>query len=580
MKALHLLIIALIFTGWHNLAGQQTTAGRSYTRISLTVIYVDDPNPDPKFNAGIGQSVRSFFDQSRLVGPKYNDHTISTRFARIDLDNFTSENRSMIGSPKETKQILDFVNNSDISRQIISKWFDRQPDGSFRMDLIGQRGLYNASDNDYITAAATQRQFAGLKDQGEKLLKLSYILFVNISDIKYTEIQSLKSGSWSGLARGYLYKLDWNDSISSNFYQNLWISEGDGESVKSAKKQKFETTVFQIVPVKNINVSASKSNASVSGQKPGDGELIAGVISTLYENIIEELDRKVPEFQVMQNLISSNPIGATIGTKEGLYVDQRFFVFENLQKRNQEVIKRRRAVIRAKTVENNEKITEGKTKPSTFYQVAGGKIDHFGMYIQQMSDRGLSVMGTMQYGEMQGVNVTLGYNLSRSLSKSMKLKRIPTGVNFFVDLAIDEAVYGTSAAPIDIPEVFYSDNPESYNFLRASAGLSKDYYFFKNFHFTPRVGYGIEYTALLKNGDSNYPEGLAAMGDHLLAGVSGGMNLLHNFQLVGGFNFYVPVGNLWIMYGADNPKTSSQSWSEIFYGREWLTVFGGVRILL
>jgi hypothetical protein len=576
MKALMLMLPALLVMGWTGAIGQQKVPDRSYSRVSLTIIYLDDPNPDPNFNAGIGQTVRNFFEQSKLIGPKYNDHTISTRSARVDVDNFTAENRTMIGNPKETGQILDFVNKSDISRQVVSKWFDRQPDGTFKMDLIGQRGLYNASDNDYITAAASQRQFATLKDQGEKLLKVSYLLFVNISDVKYTEVKSLNSGSWSGLARGYLYKLNWNDSVSANFYQNLWIAEGDAEAVKSAKKKAFDSTVFPIVHVKNLDVSASKSNSPVNGVKPSDTEVITGIINSMYESLIVEIDTKVSDFQVRQGLISSKPIGATIGSKEGLYVDQRFFVFENVQNWNKQVVQRRRAVIRAKTVVNNEKVTEGKSNPSIFYQVGGGKIDHFGMYMVQKNDKGIAFTITSMKGNMGGLNGTLEYNLSRSFSKTMKLKTIPTGVNFFIDLAVNNGNY----SDVEIPGYFSSRN-DDFSFFRVSGGFSKDYYFLKNFHISPRIGYGIENTSLYDKGESGtYPDGLSAMGDHILIGGSGGLNLLHNFQLIGGCNIYIPVGDLWMTAGSEKSVPLTMSWSKVFYGRQGLSIFGGVRILL
>ncbi len=576
MKALKLMIIAFTVLGWQSVAGQQSVPDHNFSRVSLTVIYLDDPNPDAKFNASISQSVHGFFEQTKLIGPKYNDHLISTRFARIDVDNFTSENRTMIGNTKEAGQIADYINKSDISRQIVTKWFDRQPDGTFKMDLIGQRGLYNASDNDYITAAASQRQFAGLKDQGEKLLKLSYILFVNFSDINYTVNQKTGSGAYSGLARGYLFQLVWNDSISADFYQNLWIADGDNDAVRSAKKAKFDSTVFPVKHIRDFNTSAAQSNFSITEDKRSDAEKRTALFTSLYENLVVDIDTKVPEFQVRQTLVSSNPIGATIGTKEGLYVDQRFFVLENVQKRNKEVVQRRRAVVRAKTVADNEKITEGKSTPSIFYQVGGGKIDHFGMYMEQKNDKGISLTGSYMKGNMGGLNGTLEYNLSRSFSKTMKLKSIPTGVNFFIDLAVQKSTYND----VNIPDYYYSDSHD-YTFARVSGGFSKDFYFWKNFHISPRVGYGIEYTSLYAKGDNgSYPDGLTAMGDHALIGITGGLNLHYNFQLIGGFNYYIPIGDLWVTPGSDKAVPLTMSWSKVFDGRQGLAIFGGIRILL
>jgi len=575
MKKLILLVVLMI-ASVELIIGQVANERKKYERVSLTVIYIDDPSPDPNYTSGISQSVRSFMEQTRLVGPKYNDHNISTRFVNIDIENFTAENRAMIGNLKDAGMILDYINRSDLSRQVVAKWFERKPDGTLTMDLIGQRGLYNATNNDYITAAASQRQFGSLKDQGESLLKLSYLLFVNFSDIQYKEGKEPGTGDYSGMARGYLYKLNWNDSISANFYENLWIGEGDSESTKSAKKQLFDNTVFPFVFVRNVTSTVAQPLVSLLANKKNDAEKRTALFSNLYENLMIELDTRVPDFQVRQNLISSKPIGATIGSKEGLYVDQRFFVFENVQKKNQELAKRRRAVIRAKRVVDNEKVTEGTTAPSTFYQVAGGKIDHFGMFIEQKNDKGIAVTGALASGQMGGFNVSLAYNLSRSMSKTMKIKTIPTGINFFVDLGLDNGYYLAS-----IPDYYYSEDLESFFFFRGSGGFSKDFYFLRNFHITPRIGYGVEYTSIYASGtNSDYPEGLTAMGDHVLVGGSLSMNLMHNFQLTGGVNYYIPVGNLWLSSGSASLPTPGYRWSYLFPGRKGMAAFAGITILL
>jgi hypothetical protein len=575
MKKLILLVVLLI-ASVELIVGQVANERKKYERVSLTVIYIDDPSPDPNYSSSISQSVRTFIEQARLVGPKYNDHTLSTRFVNIDIENFTAENRSMIGNPKDAAKILDYINRSDLSRQVMAKWFERRPDGTLSMDLIGQRGLYNATNNDYITAAATQRQFGSLKDQGENLLKLSYLLLVNFSDIQYKEGKEPGTGDYSGMARGYLYKLNWNDSISANFYENLWIGEGDPESVKAARKQRFNETTFPFVFVRNVNTSVAQPLVSLIANKKADAEKRSALFTTLYENLMVELDSRVPDFQVRQNLISSKPIGASIGSKEGLYVDQRFFVFENVQKKNQELIKKRRAVIRAKRVVNNENVTDGTTNPSTFYQVAGGKIDHFGMFMEQKNDKGIAVTGALASGEMGGFNFSLAYNLSRSMSKTMKIKTIPTGINFFVDLGLDNGYYLAN-----IPDYYYSENLESFFFLRGSGGFSKDFYFLRNFHITPRIGYGVEYTTIYPSGtNSVYPEGLTAMGDHVLLGGSLSMNLRHNVQLTGGLNYYISVGDLWLKSGSASLPTPGYRWSYLFPGRQGMSAFVGVTILL
>jgi hypothetical protein len=257
-------------------------------------------------------------------------------------------------------------------------------------------------------------------------------------------------------------------------------------------------------------------------------------------------------------------------------VDQRFFIYENVQKKNQEIAKRRRAVVRAKNVADNQTVTQGKSNPTTFYQIAGGKVDHFGMFLEQKNDYGVSLAATALFGEMGGYNVTLGYNLSRTLGKSMKMKTIPTGVYLFVDLALEQKVYGN----VNVPNYTATGFSKNFSFTRLSLGLFKDFYFLNHFQLTPRIGYGIERTNLFDKGDAVYPEGLSISGDHILAGASLGMNLLHNVQIIGGANYYYLLGNNSVTAGSSPSVTIATPWSSIFYNRSGLSIFGGLRILL
>ncbi|MFA6127495.1 MAG: hypothetical protein WC699_09330 [Bacteroidales bacterium] len=576
MKPVSCLILAICLLSWQIASGQEKTPGREYSRVSLTVVYIDDPSPDP--NGGLSSPVRSFVESNKLIGPKFNDHLLPSRFVRIDIPNYTMEKPVITPATTETAAIRDFLAGSDLSRQIVAKWFDRKPDGMMSMDLIGQRGLYNAKDNDYLTATASQRQTGGLKDQGEKLLKVSYLLFINFSDIQYKESKSTPGqGDYGGTGRGYLYKLVWNDSVSAQFYENLWISENDPAAVKTGKQQKFDQTVFPMQFVREVRYTMTPSMIVLPNDKRSNDEKRNALLNSLYENILLQMENRVEDFQVRQNLVSSKPIGATIGLKEGVYVDQRFFIYENVQKKNQEIAKRRRAVVRAKSVADNQKVTEGKSTPTLFYQVAGGKIDHFGMYLEQKNDYGLSLTASAMYGDMGGYNLTIGYNLSRTLGKTMKIKTIPTGVYLFADIAIELALYSNVNIPVFYSEVF----SRNYSFTRLSFGLCKDFYFMRNFHLSPRIGYGFETTSLYAKGvNATYPDGLSASGDHIVAGASLGMNLLHNIQVIGGANYYYLLDNNSVTAGSNPSVMIGTPWSSIFYNRNGLSIFGGLRILL
>jgi len=74
MNKISLLTITIAFLCWENAIGQEKIADREYSRVSLTVIYIDDPSPDP--NGGLSSSIRSFVENTKLIGPKFPSLTV------------------------------------------------------------------------------------------------------------------------------------------------------------------------------------------------------------------------------------------------------------------------------------------------------------------------------------------------------------------------------------------------------------------------------------------------------------------------------------------------------------------------
>ena len=74
-----------------------------------------------------------------------------------------------------------------MAQQILSIWFNRQADGSFNVDLLKQRGLYNANDNDFMAASASKRGQSTLMDMGLKLVNQSYVLVYDFFDVTTME---------------------------------------------------------------------------------------------------------------------------------------------------------------------------------------------------------------------------------------------------------------------------------------------------------------------------------------------------------------------------------------------------------
>jgi len=560
MKKCTFFIIPMMIFCTNFVVGQENTAGNAYSRVSLTVVYIDDPSPDETMNSGIRQSITNFHQNNSIVPGKFDDHTVSPRVETIDLSNY-----SLIASPDDKAKIGTAIEQSPLARNMVAKWFNRSADGTFNMDLIKSRGRYSASDNDALTAYANQRQDKVLEDMGEKLLQKSFLLLLNYSDIKPYYNNEKKLESYSGNVRGYLYRLVWDEETSAKFYNELWINDTDDAAIKTQKKALFESTPYKVVAVTTVNSSGSQST-NVMGETLSESATLELLYKKLSEGVIEKLEFSVSDFQVKMNLVSSKPLAATIGLKEGLYVDQRYFVMEKTYDSKNNIVEHRKAVVRVKKVSDNRAETKGKTVPSYFYQVAGGKVDHFGMYVKQKSDYGLTFSTTFQSGSIGGTDLMLTYNLSRVMSKGIKMNAKP-GLHIYGELGFNSGNYN---------DVLYGGSTK-YNFTRASFGLIQEYYFWHYFQLAGKIGYGSESTEL--TGNSAEEDKIKMAGSFLLFGGRFGINLMHNLQLVTGINVYAPFGKASLTYGTQDPVDDVNNWTYYFYDRKGSSSYFGLKII-
>jgi hypothetical protein len=248
---------------------------------------------------------------------------------------------------------------------MIGKWFNRQPDGSFDIELIADRGMFDASFLDTKTAMASSDGISLLKTAG---LDLIYNTFVVVSKMNFlsNEIpaaviregailaaKEIKNGllqaaaitaaevaykktkeGYSVWTTSYLYQLDWNDSIQHIFYNNLYI---DAANIDAAKREVFDTTsLFQL---KFIGAEKSRSLVTFSLKTKRTEEQIVELATIRnIDAVFAKLQKSYDIFMPKTPLYTGNPITAKIGMKEGLEGGEKFEVFEQVMDQKTGVI--------------------------------------------------------------------------------------------------------------------------------------------------------------------------------------------------------------------------------------------------
>lgn len=265
-----------------------------------------------------------------------------------------------------TADIEQFILSNHIPHQMVAKWFNRNTDnGAFNLDLMIERGLYDAQQVDIKAAKASSRNIMSLGDAGEELIGKTFLLVNDITFVDQGE-RTQKAAGWlkavgqvagavtgsSGLSTlgnvagsavnefdgftvnitSYLYRLDWSPEVAETFWSEYWI---DQDNLDNAKRAAFDDSgLFKLSYVGETTTSAANvSSKSFSNKSKADQML--KVCTRAVDKSIVELQREYDEFKVnvpIGNInADSKTVEVAIGLKEGINEKSQFDVLMKVQ---------------------------------------------------------------------------------------------------------------------------------------------------------------------------------------------------------------------------------------------------------
>ncbi|MGZ3943039.1 MAG: hypothetical protein ACXVNM_07780 [Bacteroidia bacterium] len=361
-----------------------------YRRSSLHMIMLDD--------AGLIKAniIKDAFTKAPIPD-KYNDHSLPQKSFVPSKYALTAEEKAAIGSKSDSKgkavmkglassatgglvdttntketpaMIEKYLKQNGVARDMVAKWFNRDANGAFNMDLIGSRGSYDASALQVNKAKGSARGMASIADAGVELIGNTFVVATRFNYVSKKEIyeaaqraKQATSGATGALAgklkskagvpstnvpsnpaleaakaeaikkltegyivqcTSYLYQLVWNDSVEAVFYNDLWM---DASSIDPKKKEAFDKT--DLFTFKLIGDGKATANVPVSlKKKRSDDELVAIATNKATDAVIAKLQRQYEVFKTKVPLYSGDPLTAKIGLKEGLEGGDKFEVLE------------------------------------------------------------------------------------------------------------------------------------------------------------------------------------------------------------------------------------------------------------
>ncbi|QKG79081.1 hypothetical protein [Tenuifilum thalassicum] len=514
-----------------------------------------------------GNKIPSTYDRSSLTvffmkfsGEKYVDE-VENQFPNISLsDKYYNNNLDIVvfdapfsrSEQALNKAIESFLIQKDVPKSIISKWYNRKEDGSMDLNLVFDRGMFNATDAQYIKAQATKRGENMLKDYGNRLVGKSYILvldYKNIKNLKKSGYEKMRG--WNAVVDGYLYKIKF-DLETQNALYDCWIYPEDTPEIRQEKINKFKelNIPIEFVTKTTVNISASQPTEDTTLGKlikqKSEEELFEELVQKGYDETLYYLERKHEDFMVKTTIYQVHPIRAKIGLKEGLKCDHRYFAYEYVynEKTNRAEPKFRGVIRATSKIVDNRKVAKGDTPTSKFYQTAGRKL-HEGYLLRQQNDIGLEVLVGYEAGEVGGVYGRIDYRTGRF-----------TGVKalfIYLEGGIDSKDYPLYDAPA---------------FVHYGAGLAKGFMLTRNLELRPYVGLGQELAT-----HEDFTNGsLKAL--YLKGGANLALNLKHNFQVMFGMGSYSFIGN-----AEDDDGDTGLTWNDYFEGRSGAATMFGIKLM-
>lgn len=311
---------------------------------------------------------------------KYNNHSISESVLDPKLYRLSNEERVLAGLKEKSERqmskdsikdpskadpeipfiIEKYLKQNKIGNKLVAKWFNRQEDGSFNMDLISERGFYNASEMDFDIAKNSVRGNNLISDAGEELINNTFVVVSQMNfysnepyalgvytaavlaanklgGLKATIAKKVAKGIYNKAKEGYsvntmsyLYKLKWNDSIAAVFYNDLWVSKNN---IDSTRVRKFdESNLFQLELVGEEKAKSLVTFSLKKGEanRTEDQIVTRATVRNIDRNYVK-LQKAYEVFKTKTPLLTGGDnITAKIGLKEGLEAGDKFEVLEQI----------------------------------------------------------------------------------------------------------------------------------------------------------------------------------------------------------------------------------------------------------
>ena len=372
---------AIAVLGFAVAANSQEVEMPKYQRSSLHMVLLTTDEPTLE-----GEDFTAQLDASWQAYPfpdKYNKHLISytqgyggaPKGSLIELivkyrDGFdgltladAKELMESLTNPKEynanlVAAIENIVAEQKIGNELIRKWFNIQPDGSYDLELLNERASYNASQTDVAEANATVRGVQAILDRGDDLIGNTFVTFSKLAFYPTEPVAAFTcnlakfiasqlpgpaqtiatlaaDATYAATKEGYtartttaLYQLDWTEEVKNAFYE--MFTADNKIDMEKFNAYSFPMSLVGIDNANSTTIDAGSGLASIVGAEVGrpQDQLIQQTIIRNIDKLFVKLQKSYEVFAPVSQIVSVDPLMADMGMKEGLEGGEAFNLLE------------------------------------------------------------------------------------------------------------------------------------------------------------------------------------------------------------------------------------------------------------
>ncbi|MDM1499952.1 hypothetical protein [Myroides odoratimimus] len=406
-KITFMITASLVVSSIAAFAQDKKQVADDYMRSSLYTIIVDDHGINGNGNLK-GQIIKEKFFKTPLP-EKFNDHNLDKslrsfkpsqypvteaeiaavggkedsgkkkgglgkslgKFGKSVASDNTAGVVDTTSTDKVTAQFIKFLAQNNVGDKLVAKWFnagkyDASTQSPYNMELIKERGLYNASVFDKDIADKSTRGKAMLEDAGENLISNTFVVGVRFNYISKEEMArqlSATTAAVTGLIGGkaaattnsavqsgasvagkgyvvkataFLFQLDWTEEAAATFYTKYYNANSADQFIKSG--------LFKLKLVGTETAWADIQSTTFS--KVSEKELVERAAVRSIDNVIAKLQKKYEPFRTKTPLATTeSEITAFIGMKEDVEAGDKFEVLEKTEDPETKVTKYKRVTV-------------------------------------------------------------------------------------------------------------------------------------------------------------------------------------------------------------------------------------------